>query len=76
MAMASSETRKKPPKIPTPPNEAMGLVCSLRASGTSYNFFCSAIIIIAGIVKNVMMNAMDRVKTRYNIKPEITGRQK
>ena len=40
--------RKKPRKIPTPPRDAICFVCSLRASGTSNNFFSEATRMMAG----------------------------
>ena len=39
-------------KIATPPNDAIGRVCTFLSSGISYNLFLSAISITIGIAKN------------------------
>ena len=58
---------RNPIKIPTPPREAIGLVCSFRASGKSNSPFSSATRIIVGIAINEITNATDPVNNIFII---------
>ena|SRR5919106_1139085 len=64
------QERKKPKKIPTPPSEAIGVVCSFRASGRSNSFFSFATFIIAGIAKKVIAKATEPVNITFTIQQD------
>jgi hypothetical protein len=57
----------KPINMATPPNDAMGLVCSFRASGKSNSFFWSATLMIAGITNKVIPKAMETGINTFSI---------
>jgi hypothetical protein len=57
----------KPAKIPKPPNVGITVLCTFLPSGSSNNFLDSATSIMAGMEKNVIMNASPQLKNIFCI---------
>src|SRR5688572_19744338 len=65
--MAIKQASMNPAKIPKPPKEGIGLRCIFLSSGISNNFFCSAMVMIAGIARKVIANEIAIENNTSNI---------